>query len=103
MFYFWNYLYKLIKLVNDVLKIIIDDFKKEDCGQVLGMCVFVYLILVQMYQYIYVGYENVFVVFIVLEIIELDVLSNNFCVSVKEVYDLIEKDLVQVYSDLFLY
>ena len=98
-FYFWNYLYKLIKSANDVLKTTTDDSKKEDRGQALGMRAFAYLTLVQMYQHTYAGHENAPAVPIVLETTEPDVLSNNPRASVKEVYDLIEKDLVQAHSD----
>ena len=102
-FYFWNYLYKLIKSANDVLKTTTDDSKKEDRGQALGMRAFAYLTLVQMYQHTYAGHENAPAVPIVLETTEPDVLSNNPRASVKEVYDLIEKDLVQAHSDLSSY
>ena len=57
-FYFWNYLYKLIKSANDVLKTTTDDSKKEDRGQALGMRAFAYLTLVQMYQHTYKGNES---------------------------------------------
>ena len=76
-FYFWNYLYKLIKSANDVLKTTTDDSKKEDRGQALGMRAFAYLTLVQMYQHTYAGHENAPAVPIVLETTEPDVLSNN--------------------------
>lgn len=102
-FYFLNYLYKLIKSANDVLKTTTDDSKKEDRGQALGMRAFAYLTLVQMYQHTYAGHENAPAVPIVLETTEPDVLSNNPRASVKEVYDLIEKDLVQAHSDLSSY
>lgn len=67
------------------------------------MRAFAYLTLVQMYQHTYAGHENAPAVPIVLETTEPDVLSNNPRASVKEVYDLIEKDLVQAHSDLSSY
>lgn len=99
-YYFWNYLYKLIKSANDVLKTTVDDSKKEERGQALGMRAFAYLTLVQMYQHTYSGHENDPAVPIVLETTEPDVLSNNPRASVQAVYDQIEKDLLQAHGDL---
>lgn len=99
-YYYWNYLYKLIKAANDVLKTTTDDSKKEDRGQALGIRAFAYLYLVQMYQHTYVGHENAPAVPIVLETSTPEELSNNPRATVQAVYDLIEKDLLQAYNDL---
>ena len=92
-FYFWNYLYKLIKSANDVLKTTTDDSKKEDRGQALGMRAFAYLTLVQMYQHTYAGHENSLAVPIVTETMTDEDMQNNPRATVQQVYDQIMSDL----------
>ncbi len=102
-FYYWNFFYQLIKSANDVLLTATDEAKKEDRGQALAMRAFAYLYLVQMYQHTYAGHQDSPAVPIVLETTSQEDAANNPRATVSAVYEQIEKDLLEAYTDLANY
>lgn len=101
-YFFWNMFYNEIKIANDLLKLAKagsdDPIQNKYRGQALGFRAWSYLNLVQLYQFTYKGHENSPAVPIVTEDMSLEETSNNPRATVKEVYELIMKDLSEAIS-----
>lgn len=93
----WTTFYKLIKISNDILNTVdpetTDETAKHYRGQAYATRAYSYLNLVQAFQFTYAGHESSPAVPLVTESMKMENLSQNPRASVKEVYDLIFKDL----------
>ena len=98
--YIWRTYYNIILKSNKVLEVSekVDEDKLSDEAkgyalQAYGYRAYAYYMLANLYQHTYVGHENDPAVPIVLPEMTDEELANNPRASVKDVYDLIEKDL----------
>ena len=101
--FIWKTHYSHIKAANDLLKTMYasypEDKRVDDAanyiGQALANRAYDYLELIQYFQFTYLGHEDALGLPLVLETTTQEQATNNPRVSVKEVYDLIMKDLNQ--------
>lgn len=97
----WKLFYKQIKTANDLLKTLYGNFEESErvgqvadyIGQALANRAFSYLELIQLYQFTYQGHEEALGLPIVDENTSMETAVNNPRATVREVYNMIRKDL----------